>query len=122
MQLPGMMVRAAFKAELADWSELMRSGELNPWMMAKLEESYHQARQDDQRQSIVQKVMQKCTDFFRQGDVTLSYVCFYCHCFPREDCICCGTVGHVIVPRAGRNSVIGGAWLAATRTTRETRT
>ena len=32
MQLPGMVVRRAIKAGLADyWSELTRSQELNPW-------------------------------------------------------------------------------------------
>ena len=45
MQLPGMMVRRAIKAGWADdWSELVKSEELQPWMMAKLKESHHQAR------------------------------------------------------------------------------
>ena len=68
MQLAGMMVRRAIRAGRSDnWSELMKSDELNPWMMAKLQESYHQARQeDDQRKSIVQQVMQKSTDFLRR--------------------------------------------------------
>ena len=44
MQLPGVMVRNAVKAGLADdWSELTRSEELNPWMMAKLKEGCYQA-------------------------------------------------------------------------------
>ena len=84
MQCPGMMVRRAVKAGLADdWSELTRSEELNPWKMAKLKESYYQARQEDeQRKSIVQKVLQKITDSLgritapvqEQASVTLSYV------------------------------------------------
>ena len=55
VQLPDMMVRKAIKAGQADdWSELMKNEELNNWMMAKLKESYDQARQkDDQRNSIV---------------------------------------------------------------------
>ena len=55
MQLPDMMVRTEVKARLADeWSELIRSKELGPWIMATLEESYYQARQtDDQRIRIV---------------------------------------------------------------------
>ena len=49
-----------------DWSELTRSEELNPWMMAKSRERYDQARQeDDQRKSIVQRVTQRSTDFSR---------------------------------------------------------
>ena len=41
-----------------DGSELTRSEELNAWMMAKLKESYYEARRDyDQRKSIVQKVI-----------------------------------------------------------------
>ena len=37
-----MMVRNAIKATLEDdCSELTRSEELNPWMMAKLKEEYH---------------------------------------------------------------------------------
>ena len=47
-----------------DWSDLMRSEELDPWMMAKLWESYCQARQEnDPRKSTAQKVMKKSTDF-----------------------------------------------------------
>ena len=62
MQLPRMMMRRAVKAGLADdWSELMRSEELNPWMIVKMRETYHQARQQDE--STVQKVLQRSTDF-----------------------------------------------------------
>ena len=79
MQLPGMLV---WKAVLADdWSELMMNEELNPWM-AKVKESPYQARQDNKRKSIVQKVVQRSTDFLRriiapvqEHGVTLSYVC-----------------------------------------------
>ena len=69
-----------------------RSSGLNAWMMAKLQESYHQAKQDcDQRNSIVQQIVQKRTDVSRriivplegQGGVTLSHVCLHCHQFPR---------------------------------------
>ena len=42
----------------------MKNGELNPWMTAKLKESFSNARQeDDQRKNIVQQVLQKSTDF-----------------------------------------------------------
>ena len=83
--MPGVMVRKAIKAGRADdWSEVMKSDELNPWTMAKLKESYFEAKQDDdQRKSVVQQIKQKNTDFLRrifvpvegQGGVTLSYVC-----------------------------------------------
>ena len=37
MQLPGIMVpRATMAGRADDWSELMKSDELKPWMMAKL--------------------------------------------------------------------------------------
>ena len=79
------MVRKAVKAGLADdWSELIRHEELNPWMVANLKESFHQARQeDDQRKSIVQKVMQRSIAPVQvQGGATLSYVCPHCQSFP----------------------------------------
>ena len=79
-----------------DWSELRKSDGLNPWTMAKLTESYCQAKHDDEKcRSIVQQIMQRSTDFRRrfivsvegQGGVTLSYVCPHCHRHPREDYI-----------------------------------
>ena len=61
-QLPVVTVRKAVNAGWAgDWSELTKSEEVNPWVMTKLRESYYQ--EDDQRKGIVQKVMQKSTDF-----------------------------------------------------------
>ena len=68
MQLPGTLVRKAIKAYRADdWSELMKSDEPNPWMMAKLKEICYQARQeDDQLKSFVQQIKQKSTDFLRR--------------------------------------------------------
>ena len=54
-------VRKAIKAGRADdWSELVKSDKVNPWMMVKLKESEHEVRQDDdQRKSIVQQIMHK---------------------------------------------------------------
>ena len=44
MQLPGTVVREAIKAgRTDDWSELMKSDELNPSVMANLKESYGEA-------------------------------------------------------------------------------
>ena len=44
MQLPGTVVRKAIKAgRTDDWSELMKSDELNPSVMAKLKESHGEA-------------------------------------------------------------------------------
>ena len=76
--------------EADEWSELMKIEELNPWMMTKLKESYHQARQeDDQWKSIVPQILRKSTDFLRRiisrrvGErVALTYVCLRCHRFP----------------------------------------
>ena len=63
----GWVLRVVKAALVDDWSELMRNEELNPWMMAKVKESYNQARQeDDQRQSTVKTVMQKSTGFLRR--------------------------------------------------------
>ena len=97
LHVPRRMVRKANKAELADdKSELTRSEEVNPWMLAKLKESYHQVRQEnDQRKSIVQQELVEKKDFLRriiapvngQGGVTLSHVCPHCHRFPSEDYI-----------------------------------
>ena len=58
-QLPVVTVRKEVNAGWADdWSDLMKSEEVNPWVMTKLRESYYQAGQeDDQRNCIVQKVM-----------------------------------------------------------------
>ena len=48
----------------ANWAELIRSDESIPWVIAKLEESYYQAMQDDdQRESIVQQGLQRITEF-----------------------------------------------------------
>ena len=68
LHLPGVTVRSVVKAGLADdWSELIRSEELNPWMMAQLKERHSQARQEDeQRKSIAQLVLQRSTDFLRR--------------------------------------------------------
>ena len=54
MQLPDIMVRRSIKARRADdRSELMKSDELNPWMMAKLKGSCYRAKQgDDQRKNL----------------------------------------------------------------------
>ena len=57
-------------------------------------ECYNEVEQeDDGRQSMVQKVMQRTDDFLRriiapvggQGGVTLSCVCLHCHRYPLED-------------------------------------
>ena len=120
VQLPGMMVWQAVKAGLADdKSVLMRSD----WMMAKLKESYYQARQEDQRKNIVQKVMQRSTEFLsriiaavrEQGGGTLSYVCPSLP--PSPACASSGGSrrGTVTAPRAGRSSATGGARLVAAR-------
>ena len=94
--VPGSMARRANKAgSVYDVSELMKSDQLNPWTMAKLKESYLEARHGkDQRKCIVQQVIQRNTNILqiiapvqRQGGVTLSYVCLQCHRFPIEDCI-----------------------------------
>ena len=95
MRLPGVTVRKAVKAGLAhDWWELVRSEEVTPQIMAKLKKSNIQARQDDdQRRSIVQKVMLQSTDFLRriiatvdgQGGATFSHERLHCHRFPLED-------------------------------------
>ena len=61
----------------------MKSEDLNPWMMAELKESCCQVRQEDQRKSTVQNVMQQSTRCSRrnmapvegQGGVTLPFVC-----------------------------------------------
>ena len=57
-------MREATKARrVDDRSVLLESDELNLWTMGKLEESYHQAKQeDDQRKSIARQIMQKSTD------------------------------------------------------------
>ena len=86
MQLPGMAVRKAAKVELADdWSELLRSKELNHWMMARQE--------DDQRTRIVQDLMLRTMDFLTRiiapvhghRGVARSYVCPRCRRFPLGD-------------------------------------
>ena len=96
-----------------DWSDLMRSEELDPWMMEKLWESYYQARQEnDPRKSIAQKVMKKSTDFLRRIIAQLKdRVCPHCHRCPREDHIWWVSMRH------GRNSVTGGEQRAAASST-----
>ena len=108
-RLPGIMVRRAVNAGRADdWSELMKSEELNPWMIAKLKASYGQATQDDDEcKSIVQQIMQKSTDFLRrivvpvegQGGVALSHVCPDCHRYPLEDYIKWVSLGYTAKSR-----------------------
>ena len=61
LHLAGTMVRRAMKAGKAnDWSELLKSKELNLWTRVKIQECYHEVRK-----SIVQQALQKSTDFFR---------------------------------------------------------
>ena len=59
LHLTDMMVRKAIKAgPTDDWSELTRREELNVWMMAELKGSHYRTRQeDDQRQSVVRRVL-----------------------------------------------------------------
>ena len=121
MQLPSIMVRRAMKAgRVHDWSEVMKSEELNPCTMAKLKESHIQVRQDDdQRKSVVQQIMQKSADFLRrtveategQRRVTPSYVCPNCHRYPLEEYI------WWISTVYEKNSATGGARHAAANTT-----
>ena len=63
--LARLMLRRAIRAGRADdWSELLKSSELNPWTRVKLQECCCEVRQgDDQRTSTVQQIMQKSTDF-----------------------------------------------------------
>ena len=47
-----------------EWSELVKS---NAWTRVKIDECHHEVRQeDDQRESIVQQILQKSTDFLRR--------------------------------------------------------
>ena len=97
LHLAGTMVRRAMKAGGEnDWSELLKSNDLNAWTRVKIQECFHEVRlEDDQRKSMVQQILQKSTDFLwriiapvgGQGGVTLSYVYPHCHRFPIEDCI-----------------------------------
>ena len=66
--VPGSMARRANKAgSVYDVSELMKSDQLNPWTMAKLKESYLEARHGkDQRKCIVQQVIQRNTNILRR--------------------------------------------------------
>ena len=48
---------------------LVKSDELNPWMMAMRKESYYQATQDDDlRKTIAQQTVRNGTDFLKDGD------------------------------------------------------
>ena len=90
--LAGTVVRSAMEAgKEDDWPELSESGEINPPTEAKLQECYHEVKQDDdQRNSIVLQILQKRSDVPRriivpvqgQGGVTLSHVCPHSHRFP----------------------------------------
>ena len=70
-----------------DWSEVLTSKDLNAWTRVKIQEFFHEVRQeDDHRNFIVQQILQKGTDFLRRiiapvGGVTLSDGCPYCHRF-----------------------------------------
>ena len=91
------MVRRSMKVGKEDhWSELWKGSEFNSWTRAKLQECYHEVRQDDdQRKSIVQQIMWKSTNILRrkivpvqgQGVITSSYVCPHLYRFPIEDYI-----------------------------------
>ncbi len=74
-QLPGMMVRKGVKVGRADeWWDLMKS------------EGEPRGDEDDQRKSIVQKVMRRIIAPVQVwGDVTRSCVCPHCHRFSLED-------------------------------------
>ena len=120
------MVRRSMKVGKEDrWSELWKSSEFNSWTRAKLQECYHEVRQDDdQRKTIAQQIMWKSTNILRrkivpvqgQGVVSLSYVCPHLYRFPIEDYIWWVSTGHA------KNSAIGGARLAAASTTGKIRT
>ena len=78
------MVRRAMKVGKEDhWSELWKSSEFNSWTRAKLQECYHEVRQDDdQRKSIVQQIMWKSTNILRRKIV------------PGSHCRTCGSRCH----------------------------
>ena len=107
-------------------SELLRSEDLNAWTRVKIQECYHEVkREDDQRKSTGQQILQKSTDFheadhcavLRRG-VTLSYVCPHCHRLPLEDYVWWSQQGTA----TSRSSATGGALRAAASTTGGTRT
>ena len=126
------MVRKAIKAGRADdWSEVMKSDELNPWTMAKLKGSYFEAKQDDdQRKSVVQQIKQKNTDFLRRiivpvegqgGVTTVVRVPSLTPIFRVKITFGGSRRGTVTAARA-RSSVSGGARLVAPSAAGGTRT
>ena len=57
----------ARKKKKQHWSELVKRIHLDAWTRVKIQECYHEVRQEgDQRRSIVQQVMQKSSDFLRR--------------------------------------------------------
>ena len=67
------------------------SGKVSVWTSAKVREGDHEVEpEDEDRQSIVQDILRKSTDFLMRiivpvEGVTLSYVSPHCHRFPLED-------------------------------------
>ena len=121
LSVPGMMVRKAIRPGLDDdRSEVMRSEELNTGRMAKLMESYHQAKQKDAQREQCAAGVAVTTDFLRriiapvrgQGGVALSYVCPHFHCLPLEDFIWC--VSPKEQEEAVQQVVRGGAAVSTT--------
>ena len=90
-------MRQAIKAEKAgDWADLVKGDKLNAWTSAKLRVCFCEVEQEEEeRNSMVQHISQKSTDFLRriivpvegQGGVTLSYVCPHCHRYPLEEAV-----------------------------------
>ena len=74
----------------------LENGKFTVWTREKVEECCNEVEQEDEeRQSIVQDILRKRTDFLRriivpvegQEGVTLSYVCPHCHRLRLEDYI-----------------------------------
>ena len=65
MRLEGTMIPEAMKAGTAgDWSVWLKTDKLDAWTRVKIQEFCNEAKQeDDERKSIVQQILQRCTDF-----------------------------------------------------------
>ena len=104
LPVPGRISAESDEGGQADgWSETLDNDELNSWTVAKLKKSHYQARQeDDQRKSIVQRVVTKSTDFLRRIIAPVE-----------------GQGGYTVVRvlSFGKNNVTGGALHAAASTT-----
>ena len=117
MRLDGtLMLHEISAGKAGDWADLLKSDRLNAWTSAKLRECYSGVEQEDQeRKSVVQKILQKSQSKDREGSP-----CRTCALIVTDVHLKTATGG--VHRNTGTSSATGGTRRAMATTTGGTRT